>query len=64
MSVQEKKKPIDLRKVVNPNDYAYDFIERIHKFLGSPKNKGAILTFIFDKIADIPIEEFIKIPQK
>jgi len=52
------EKPIELRKIIGPNDPVFDYISKIKEFLGTA-SKSLILDFILSRISMIPFEELI-----
>ena len=60
MAAKSLKEPIELRKVIVPEDDLYDFISNVKDHLGTNRNSD-ILTFILYKSSKIPFDEFIRI---
>lgn len=52
------KEPIELRKIITPNDSLYEFVSQIKDFLLTDSPSG-LLDFILKRASKIPIDEFI-----
>lgn len=60
MKSDKKEKPIELRRIINPNDSLYEFVSNVKQFLITDKG-SIILDFILNRASKIPFSEFINI---